>query len=558
MLSVDYTTLFPFWRDNMKKQAYVVAALSAAVFLSACEGDDGINGADGADGADGFSSLIAFRDIPKGDAVCLGGGTAVDSGLDTNRNNVLDAGEVLATEIVDCAATPTLRALHASPDAPAVNIWVDGVPALLDVDYTMGSGFVPMAEENRIQVEAIIPGVATEDSIVIDAVLQFDYSTETTVIATRNLADNEVPFPLIIENPSDERITQGYFRAQVVHASPSAPAVDVYVTTPGAELDGSAPVNGVDTPLSFEEFTGRLEVPADTYQIRITPDNDTDTIYFDSGPLPLPAGADLMIVAVENQGTGNTPVQLVVLDGTTASILYDTNTPASVVAVHLSPDAPAVDILADATATPEDDMVLLASNVSFTEFCDIAGVPAPGEYVINVALNDGGAIAYSTDALSFAKGDEALAIVSGFATPGLEPALTDIILPGNTRSVLTETKLRITHGSPSTPAVDLYLVERGAGFGAEPVYTAAGVTFGADTTQLSVPVGDYDAYIALAGATEPAVSVEGVLDFAGGEVLDIIAADGEGGPQLVILDYAGGSFVGAEPNVTACPAPAAG
>ena len=534
----------------MKKQAYVATVLSAAIFLAACEGDDGLDGLDGSDGTDGFNALVAVRDIPKGDAVCLGGGSALDSGLDTNRNDVLDAGEVTATEILECAATPTLRALHASPDAPAVNIWVDGAPALTGVDYTMGSGFVPMAEENNIQVEAIIPGVAFPGGVVIDADLTFDYSTETTVIATRSLADNGgVPFPLVITNPSDERIAEGYFRAQVVHASPSAPDVDVFVTAFDADLDGSAPVNGVDNPLGFEESTERLEVPAGAYQIRITPDNDTDTIFFDSGEIPLPAGADLMIVAVENQGPGSTPVQLVVLDGTTASMLYDTNTPASVVAAHLSPDAPAVDLLADATATPEDDMVLLASNVSFLDFCDIS-VPAPGEYIVNVALNDGGDVVLSTDPLSFAKGDEALAIVSGFATPGLDPALTDIILPGNTRSVLTETKLRITHSSPITPAVDLKIVERDAGFDGEAVYLAEGVTFGVDTTQLSVPVGNYDAYVSLAGAAAPAISVEGVLDFAGGEVLDIIARDGDAGPELLILDYSD------EGNVAACPAPA--
>ena len=540
----------------MKKQVYAVSLLSAAMFLAACEGDDGINGIDGidgADGADGFNSLIAFRDIPKGDAVCLGGGTAVDSGLDLNRNDILDPSEVTATEIVDCAATPTIRALHASPDAPAVNIWVNGNPALTGVDYTMGSGFVPVIEENNIQVEAIIPGVDTADRIVIDADLALDYSTETTVIATRNLADNGgVPFALLIENPSDERITQGYFRAEIVHAAPSAGDVDVYVTEVGAALDGSAPVNGAGTPLEFEQSTGRLEVPAGGYQIRITEAGNSDNVVFNTGdtPIALPAGADLMIVAVENTGPGASPVKLIVLDGDTAdTVIYDVDTPASVVAVHLSPDAPAVDILADVTGTPDNEALPLVRNVSYTEFCDINGVPAPGEYTISVALNDGGAVAYTFDPLEFMQGDEALAIVSGFATPGLDPALTDITLPGNTRSVLTETKLRITHGSPSTPAVDLKIVARGDGFDGTPVYLAEGVTFGADTTQLSVPTGNYDAYVALAGATEPTISVEGILDFAGGEVLDVIARDGvdaEVGPQLVVIDYS---------NIDACPAP---
>ena len=105
----------------MTKHFNAVALLSAAFFLAACEGDDGangVNGADGADGNDGFNSLVAFRDIPKGDAVCLGGGLALDSGLDTNRNDVLDTDEVTATELLECEATPTIRALHASPDAP--------------------------------------------------------------------------------------------------------------------------------------------------------------------------------------------------------------------------------------------------------------------------------------------------------------------------------------------------------------------------------------------------------------------------------------------------------
>ena len=69
----------------MKQRIYVASMLSAALFLAACEGDDGINGTDGADGTDGFNSLIAIRDIPKGDPVCLGGGRAADSGLDTHR-----------------------------------------------------------------------------------------------------------------------------------------------------------------------------------------------------------------------------------------------------------------------------------------------------------------------------------------------------------------------------------------------------------------------------------------------------------------------------------------
>ena len=532
----------------MKKQGLTLAVLSATMFLAACEGDDGANGTngtDGADGSDGFNSLIAFRDIPKGDAVCLGGGLAVDSGLDTNRNDVLDEGEVQATEIVECEATPTIRALHASPDAPAVNIWVNGAPALTNVDYTQGSGFVPVVEQNNIQIEAILPG---DDLVVIEEDVALDYSSETTLIAIGNVAGLDT---LAITNPSDGRITQGYFRAQVVHASPSAPPVDVFVTAFDADLATQAPVNGADTPLAFEQFTDQLEVMAGEYRIRITLDGDPDAVVFDSGetPLPFAAGADLMVVAVENTGPGGTPVQLVVLDGTAASTLYDINTPASVVAVHLSPDAPAVDLLADVNGTEENEALPLVRGVEYNQFCDLAGIPAPGDYTISVVANaDNSIVAHTLPPLNVMKGDEAIAIVSGFLTEGLTPAITDITLPGNTRSIATESKLRITHGSPSTPEVDLYLVADGTDIsGVDPTF--ASVPFGADTTLLSITPGPYDAYVTLAGSKEPAISIT-ELNLVGGEVLDVIARDATGdetGPQPVVIDYS---------TVEACPAPA--
>ncbi len=526
----------------MKSKAYAATVLSAAIFLAACEGDDGrdgTNGTNGADGSDGFNSLIVFRDIPKGDAVCLGGGLAADSGLDTNRNDVLDAGEVTATELLECAATPTIRALHASPNAPLVNVIVNGATALTDVDFTQGSGFVPVVEENNVQVEAIIPG---GNAVVIDADLSLDYSTETTVIAVDNVAGIR---PLAITNASDELITQGYFRAQVVHASPSAPAVDVYVTANGADLTMETPVNGAGTPLAFEDFTGRLEVPAGDYQVRITLGGDPATVVWDSGEIPFAADADLMIVAVENTGPGATPVQLVVLDGAGASTLFDAATPASAVAVHLSPDAPAVDILADDNSTMMDEMLPLVRNVAYTEFCDLNNVPA-GDYTISVVANSDNSVVATTFPLNVMQGDEETAIVSGFLTSGT-PAITTLALPGNTRSVVTETKLRITHGSPSTPEVDLYLVADGTDIATvDPTFED--VPFGADTTQLSIAPGIYDAYVTLANDKAPAITLPD-LNFVGGEVLDVIARDATGAetaPQAVVIDYAA---------VPVCPTP---
>lgn len=531
----------------MKKKIYLAGVLSATMALAACEGDDGSNGIDGANGADGFNSLIAFRDIPKGDAVCLGGGLAVDSGLDTNANDVLDEAEVTATEIVECEATPTVRALHASPDAPAVNIIVNDVTALTGVDYSQGSGFLPVAEENTIQVEAIVPDGS--NPIVIDAPLDLDYNTEASVLAVGNVGSPAGIFALPIINPSDSRITQGFFRAQVVHAAPSVGDVNVYVTAFDDPLAGNAPVNGTDTPLGFEDYTEQLEVPEGDYQIRITVDGDaTLTPVFDSGEISLAAGADLMIVAIENTGPGASPVDLIVLDGTASAAIEDVNTPASAIAVHLSPDAPAVDILADVNGTADDEAIPLVRDVAFGEFCDLNAVPAPGDYTISVVANADNSIVATQFPLAVDPSDEATAIVSGFLGMGLTPAITALPQGEDRRSIVTETKLRVTHASPSTGLVDIYLVPAGTDINTvEPNF--ADVPFGADTTQLSVANDVYDAIVTGADSKTPAIELLD-LDFsAGGSVLNVVARDLAAGgldPQPLIIDYT---------NVPVCPAP---
>ena len=397
----------------------VSALLIASLALAACDGDDGRDGMDGMDGDDGFNSLVATRDIPKGDAVCLGGGLALDSGLDTNRNDVLDPDEVTSTELLECEATPQVRALHASPDAPPVNILVDGAAALTDVDFGVGSGFLPGAEEVNVQVEAIIPG---GNAVVIDADLSLDFNTEYTVVAVDNVAGIR---PLVISNPSDERLTTGSFFAQVLHAAPGAPAVDVFVTTFGADLTASAPVNAA--PLAFEDFTPRLEVPEGDYQIRITPTGDPATVVYDSGEVTLAAGADLLIAALDNVGLGDSAVQLVALDGTGSATLYDTNTPAAALAVHLSPDAPAVDVLADDDATPNDDAIRLATNVAFTEFCVIEPIPAPADYTLSVVANADNSVVALQFPFAATVDGAATAVVSGFLSSGT-PEITAIPL----------------------------------------------------------------------------------------------------------------------------------
>src|SRR5687767_15099961 len=137
----------------MKRTIWI--APMAALLLAACA-DDGEDGVNGTNGTNGLNSLVVMRNLPSGDATCAGGGSLLESGLDTNGNGTLDASEVTDQEYLQCRTAPRLRALHASPDAPPVNIRVNGAQVLGGVDYAQGSGFLPAVERTRVQVEAII------------------------------------------------------------------------------------------------------------------------------------------------------------------------------------------------------------------------------------------------------------------------------------------------------------------------------------------------------------------------------------------------------------------
>lgn len=82
----------------MKSLKYI--SLSVIVALAGCDGDDGDNGINGVDGANGFNSLVKQSFVPVGNANCINSGIRIDSGVDSNRNETLDEGEITATEYV--------------------------------------------------------------------------------------------------------------------------------------------------------------------------------------------------------------------------------------------------------------------------------------------------------------------------------------------------------------------------------------------------------------------------------------------------------------------------
>jgi hypothetical protein len=193
-----------------------------------------------------------------------------------------------------------VRVVHASPDAPSVDVLVDDAPVLSAVPYLGASGYIDVPAGSR-NVKVNAAGTSTT---VIDADVALATGIDYTVIAGGLASDIE---PIVLEDDRSAP-SSGNVKVRAVHGAPSAPAVDIYVTAPGADIVAATPVL---TGVPFGAASDYLSVPAGDYQVRITPAG-SKTVVIDSGSLTLAAGQVRTAIAVDSPG-GGAPFDLLVL-----------------------------------------------------------------------------------------------------------------------------------------------------------------------------------------------------------------------------------------------------
>ena len=192
-----------------------------------------------------------------------------------------------------------LRVVHASPDAPNVDVLVDGKTVLTNVAYETASNYLTVGAGSR-KIEVRATGTSQE---VISATVSLSRNKYYTVLAVDKLA-NITPLVLTDDNTPP---ASGQIKLRLVHASPTAGPVDIYVEAPGAGVTGSPTLTNV----AFKTASSYLAVPAGSYEVYFTP-TGTKTVALDSGSLSLSAGQIRTAVALDAPG-GGTPLTAIVL-----------------------------------------------------------------------------------------------------------------------------------------------------------------------------------------------------------------------------------------------------
>jgi len=422
------------------------------------------------------------------------------------------------------AETATVQVLHASPDAPPVNVLIDGNEVLSEVDYKSSSGWADIdVGTYSVQVNAILP--SSEMAVVGPVDLTFSADTIYTIVAVNSVAALE---PVVIAQPRTP-VSAGAARLFVLHAADNVQqlvgqAVDVYVTAPGADLGASAPTGSFE----FKETLGPVEITAGDYQVRVGVGNPADpnfVLAYDSGPITLADGADVVIAAVPTTVPGSSPISLLALDSEGAAEIVDVGTVARLRVGHLSADTPAVDIYADGGA--------LLQGVTFPAVSGVLEVP-PDTYTVEVATAGdypaGVAIGPADIELAAATTTDVFA-VNELAV--IEP----LLLADDSRPVGVYAKVRIVHAASVAQDVDIYVTAPGTDISTvAPALTD--VAFKANTGYLPLEAGDYEITVTPSGTKTAAIGPLSVT-LANGNVFTVIARDPTPGATelgVVLLD----------------------
>jgi hypothetical protein len=152
------------------------------------------------------------------------------------------------------ADSAKVRVLHGSPDAPAVDVVVDGTKVLTAVPFGVISDYLTVpAGAHHVQVFA----TGTTTGAVIDANLTLDAGKAYTVAATNAVAKIEAQ--VIVDDPMASCSTA---QVRAVHLSADAPAVDV---APHGSAADAALVKG----LVYPKNTGYMAVKAGAYDLDV-------------------------------------------------------------------------------------------------------------------------------------------------------------------------------------------------------------------------------------------------------------------------------------------------
>ena len=416
-----------------------------------------------------------------------------------------------------------LQFVNASPDAPPIDVLLDGTTVIRHLDYGEGTGEQPIPPGSHsltIQIET--PGAPTTvvGPTTLDAVANMDY----VVAVEGNVGTNPATITTVVFPHTLALVPAQSTQIQVLNATSGPAALAVYLTAPGADLASSTPLGTA----AYQGSVGPTQVAAGSWQIRLATTDGTNSVVYDSGTITLAGGTDLVLSLLETPPAppqyGGPPVlvqapqpHMTAVDAFgNVSYLPYAGTGALLRVIHASPDAPALVVTANGTPVTGLPPAFMYGNS--TGYLSV--MPGLNTLAIAAADNPGVALASKTRDLDAGSAHSLYAL-------GTLAQIFPFITHDNYRPYATQARLRLIQGAPSVNQVDVYLTAAGAGIASTaPTYSA--VPFAADTGYVSYAQGNYDLTVTAVGSKTPLVGPV-ATSLANGVTSTLVVSDAPGG-----------------------------
>ena len=513
------------------RRTFGIVLVALAMVLAGCGGGGGGGGGgEGAGTTAEGTTAGGETTAPSGETTSSGETTTAESTM--NNGTSMDNGSAMANDsnmsgMANTSTNASLRIAHMSPDAPAVDVYLDNQTAVSGVEFSEITDYLTVpAGQHTVTITA----ADNRSAVVFNDTVSFE-AAAYTVAATGEIGENaSQPFaPLILRDSTSPPTDNASVR--LAHVSPDAPPVDVTIEGTNTTLFDN---------VTYGNATEYLEVPAGEYTLEVraaTPDNNGTVV--DSFDVDVENGTAYTAFAAGyvTPDDEDAPLELITTaDGQAASLR----------AAHMSPNAPAVDVYLDNETA--------VSGVEFSEISEYAPV-TPGNHTVTItAAGNRSAVVFNG---TVPLGMSAYTVTAtGEVGPNASQPFAPLVLDDNTTAPgENASKVRLVHAVPDAPPVDVTV---------EGTNTTLfdNVTFGNATDYAAVPGGEYTLEIRPATANDsgPVVTTVDVdlengttyTAFAAG-YLDPANASGEEPLDLVVVTDSSESDSGSESESMSAP-----
>lgn len=370
-----------------------------------------------------------------------------------------------------------VRILHASPDAQAVDVYVNGELQLSDVAFQDGTGYLKLSDGNA-NIELRLAGT---DTVAASYAASLNSNAYYAAIAVNQASELDIA----VLDETDV-VTDGDIDLRVLHAAPGAAStnVDVFVSEPDAELGETPQVNALSY-LSNQLLEG---VEDGSYQVRLTADGSRDVIY-DSGSLSV---TDDAIVVAVNSDKGRSPVSLLVWSGPSATAIRD-NT-AELRIVHAI-DTQDIDVYV------EGELYAPLESMSYTDVTEYLEFPA-GSLPISITAADAAledAPSGLSTSLELERGESYTLVASG-SNDDFASAIRIFLTDQREASQSDAADIRLINASTAgdVNSGDVFIYE--SADNSQEAYQTTGISQGDDTDYITLAPDTYDIHIVASGS----------------------------------------------------------